>query len=105
MTPDPRSSSEPPMPASIPALRVDDRFVDRLANAIADRIAGRLPSQRSDDDGYLTPAAAARYMGVTRKRIHDLASSRRLIPDGHDGRTPLYRRRSLDSYVRGRAEP
>jgi hypothetical protein len=105
MTPDRRQPSEPSMPASLPALRVDDRFVDRLANAIADRIAGRLPSQRSDDDGYLTPAAAARYLGVTRKRIHDLASSRRLIPDGHDGRTPLYRRQTLDTYVRESPDP
>lgn len=105
MTLDPRQPSAPSIPASLPALQVDDRFVDRLANAIADRIAGRLPSQRSDDDGYLTPAAAARYMGVTRKRIHDLASSRRLIPDGHDGRTPLYRRKTLDTYVRGQPHP
>lgn len=92
-------------PVSLPALRVDDRFVDRLAAAIADRIASRLPSQHSDDDGYLSPAAAARYLGVTRKRIHDITSSRRLVPDGHDGRTPLYRRQTLDTYVRRGAEP
>jgi hypothetical protein len=105
MTPDRHQPSEPSMPAILPALRVDDRFVDRLASAITDRIAARLPSQRSDDDGYLTPAAAARYLGVTRKRIHDLTSSRRLVADGHDGRTPLYRRQTLDTYVRGSSDP
>jgi hypothetical protein len=34
--------------------------------------------------------------------VHDLTSARLLVPDGHDGRRPLYLRRSLDAYVRGR---
>jgi hypothetical protein len=58
------------------------------------------PDARKADDGYLAPAAAADYLGVSRKRIYDLTSSRALIPDGRDGRTPLFTRATLDVYAR-----
>jgi excisionase family DNA binding protein len=48
----------------------------------------------------MTPADAARYLGLTRKRIYDLTSMRALEPDGRDGRTPLFRRETLEAYVR-----
>lgn len=51
----------------------------------------------------MAPGDAARYLGVSRKRIYDLTGSRALEPDGRDGRTPLFRRGTLDAYVR-RAE-
>lgn len=51
-------------------------------------------------EGYLDPAGAARYLGLKRKRIYDLKSARVLEPDGHDGRTPLFKRETLDNYVR-----
>ena len=53
-----------------------------------------------EHDGYLTPQGAAEYLGVKRKRIYDLTSARQLVPDGRDGRTPLYRRSTLDRYAR-----
>lgn len=78
--------------------------LDRLARALAPTVAELLAADREPEpatDGYLTPADAARYLGVTRKRIYDLTSMRALEPDGRDGRTPLYRRQTLDAYVRG----
>lgn len=84
-------------------------LLDALDDDALERLAERMrPLLRPDDhhqptgDGYLAPAAAAGYLGVTRKRIYDLTSSRQLVPDGRDGRTPLYRRETLDAYARGR---
>jgi hypothetical protein len=59
--------------------------------------------QTAEEDGYLAPAAAARYLGITRKRVYDLTSARALVPDGRDGRTPLYTRSTLDAYARSSA--
>lgn len=76
------------------------RLADALAPLLLDRLrAGR--EQREPADGYLTPGAAARYLGVSRKRIYDLTSMCALVPDGRDGRTPLFTRETLDAYVRG----
>jgi Helix-turn-helix domain len=82
------------------ALRVDERFVDALAVAVADRAARRLEALRGEGAGLLDTDAAARYLGTTRRRIHELTSARVLRPDGQDGRRPLYRRSSLDRYVK-----
>lgn len=78
------------------------RFAEALAPLLLDRLdAGQ--EQREPVDGYLTPEAAARYLGVSRKRIYDLTSMRVLVPDGRDGRTPLFTRETLDAYVRADA--
>lgn len=79
-------------------ITVSDEFVDQLAARLAAHVALQLRDP-TDHDGYLDPEAAGRYMGVSRKRVHDLTSSGVLIPDGHDGRKPLYRKRTLDAYV------
>jgi hypothetical protein len=94
-----------PPPGGLPAFRVDERFVEALADALADHVSAQIRDRVEPNEGYMNAEAAARYLGVTRKRIHDLASSRRLVPDGHDGRTPLYRRETLDTYVREGADP
>ncbi|MBA3865965.1 MAG: hypothetical protein H0X42_06415 [Solirubrobacterales bacterium] len=93
------------LPAGLPVLRADERFVEALAEAVAARVAGRLqaPAEGEDEAAYLNPEAAGRYICASRRRINDLASAGLLVPDGRDGRTPLYRRRTLDDYVR-RAE-
>jgi hypothetical protein len=82
---------------------MDERFVEALAAALAERIGGVLTEGGGDSDseGYLNPEAAGRYLCISRRRVHDLTSSGLLTPDGYDGRTPLYRRSSLDRYVRG----
>jgi hypothetical protein len=93
-----RPHSERPRPGGIPVLRADERFVEALAATLAEQVADRLQDETADD-GYLNPEAAGRYICVPRRRIHELTSAGLLAPDGHDGRTPLYRRRTLDRYV------
>lgn len=81
---------------------LSDEELRRLAEALAPILAQRLGHQEtaSTSEGYLAPDAAARYLGVSRKRIYDLTSMRVLLPDGRDGRTPLFTRATLDAYVR-----
>lgn len=95
-----RSASERPHPLGLPLLRADDRFVEALAAAVAEQVVDRLREEEAEDEeGYLNAEAAGRYMCVPRRRIHELTSAGLLVPDGYDGRTPLYRRRTLNEYV------
>lgn len=98
-----RPHSERPRPGAIPVLRTDERFVEVLAATLAEQVADRLQDEAADD-GYLNPEAAGHYICVPRRRIHELTSAGLLAPDGHDGRTPLYRRRTLDRYVQEAGE-
>jgi len=91
-------ASERPRPVGMPVLRVDERFVEALAATLAERVAERLHAG-ADEDGYMNAEAAGRYLCVPRRRIHELTSAGLLVPDGRDGRTPLYRRRTLDEYA------
>lgn len=92
------AASERPRPFGLPVLRADERFVEALAATVAEQVADRL-HDAAEGEGYLNPEAAARYICVSRRRVHDLTSAGLLTPDGYDGRTPLYRRRTLDDYV------
>lgn len=95
-----RALSERAMPSGLPLLRADDRFVQALAAVVAEQVIDRLHEEEAEDEGgYLNAEAAGRYMCVARRRIHELTSAGLLVPDGYDGRTPLYRRRTLDEYV------
>lgn len=93
-----RAASERSRPFGLPVLRADERFVNALAATVAEQVADRLQGA-AEGDGYLNPEAAGRYISVSRRRVHDLTSAGLLTPDGYDGRTPLYRRRTLDNYV------
>jgi hypothetical protein len=95
-----RPASERPRPAGLPLLRADERFVEALAETLVERVAERLREGGEGGEGYLDAEAAARYLCTSRRRIHDLTSGRLLRPDGRDGRRPLYRRSTLDEYVR-----
>jgi hypothetical protein len=94
----PRAARERPRPFGLPVLRADERFVEALAATVAEQVVNRL-HDATEDEGYLNPEAAGRYICVSRRRVHDLTSAGLLTPDGYDGRTPLYRRRTLDEYV------
>lgn len=94
----PRVVGERPRPVGLPVLRADERFVNALAATVAEQVADRL-RDTAESDGFLNPEAAGRYICVSRRRVHDLTSAGLLTPDGYDGRTPLYRRRTLDDYV------
>lgn len=91
--------SERPRPTGLPVLRADERFVEALAELVADRIAERLERDCADEGGYLDAEGAARHICTNRKRIHELTSAGVLRPAGYDGRRPLYRRAGLDGYV------
>lgn len=94
-----RAAGERPPPFGLPALRADERFVEALAATVAEQVVDRLRDEAAEDEGYLNPESAGRYICVPRRRIHELTSDGQLVPDGYDGRTPLYRRRTLDEYV------
>ncbi len=94
-----RGASERRLPVGMPVLRADERFVEALAATVAEQVIDRLHEEASEDEAYLNPEAAGRYISVSRRRIHELTSAGLLTPDGYDGRTPLYRRRTLDGYV------
>jgi len=94
-----RAAGDRPPPFGLPLLRADDRFVEALAAVVAEQVVDRLQEEDAEDEGYLNAEAAGRYMCVPRRRIHELTSAGLLVPDGYDGRTPLYRRRTLDEYV------
>jgi hypothetical protein len=96
---EPRAASERPRPVGMPVLRADERFVEALAATVAEQVVDRLHEEAGQDEGYLNPEAAGHYICVSRRRIHELTSAGLLAPDGYDGRTPLYRRRTLDEYV------
>lgn len=82
-------------------LVVSDELLDDIAIRAARKVAQEIAdAQRASYEGYLPPAAAAHYLGVSRQRIYQLTSARILCPDGRDGRTPLFTRQSLDQYVR-----
>lgn len=97
---DARPASERPHPLGLPVLRADERFVEALAAAVAEQVVDRLHQEEAEDEeGYLNAEGAGLYICVSRRRIHELTSAGLLVPDGYDGRTPLYRRRTLDEYV------
>ena len=96
--------SERPRPVGIPVLRAEERFIEALAATIAAPVAERLGPLRREGEGFLDAEGAARYLCTSRKRIHELTSARLLRPDGRDGRRPLYRRSSLERYVKGKGD-
>lgn len=97
-----RTASGRPPSFGLPVLRADERFVNALAATVAEQVADRLQGGAAEGEGYLNPEAAGRYICVSRKRIYELTSAGLLAPDGHDGRTPLYRQQTLDRYVQRR---
>lgn len=94
-----RAPSERSRPLGTPVLRADETFVEALAATVAEQVVDRLRDEEAEDEGYLNAEAAGLYLSVSRRRIHELTSAGLLTPDGYDGRTPLYRRRTLDEYV------
>jgi hypothetical protein len=95
-----RAQGERPVPSGLPLLRADERFVEALSAVVAERVFDRLREEEAEEEeGYLNAEGAGLYLCVPRRRIHELTSAGLLVPDGYDGRTPLYRRRTLDEYV------
>lgn len=89
----------------MPSLTVElpEQLIEEIAQRAARLLRDELqPAPEEPEQRYLTPADAAAYLGVRRKRVYDLTSAGVLVPDGRDGRTPLYTRETIDAYVLGR---
>ena len=54
----PRAAGERPRPFGLPVLRADERFVDALAETVAEQVVDRLRGGAAETDGYLNPEAA-----------------------------------------------
>jgi hypothetical protein len=66
-------------------------------------VVEELRKVNSESDGYLNCQGSADYLGCDVGRIYDLKSLGKLVPDGFDGKKPLFTRETLDAYVRGEA--
>jgi len=84
------------------SLVLPAEVVRRISDRVREEVLAELRAA-TEPAGYLAPQAAADYLGVTRKRVHDLTSMRAIVPDGRDGRTPLHKRETLDSYAQSSA--
>lgn len=73
-----------------------DTDLDRLAELLAPRLAGRLGDQRATP--WLNAEDAARYLACDRGRLYDLVQLQKLSPR-RDGRRLLFRRDELDAYL------
>jgi len=76
-------------------LTLSAEQLDVLADLVAERLAAS-PA----DDGWLSTAQAADYLGCTPDRLHDLVA-RRALKHGRDGRRLRFKRSDLDAYVAG----
>lgn len=86
------------MSAIVDALLTEltDSDLDRLAELLAPRLAGRLTHGHAPR--WLNSEQAAEYLGCPRGRIHDLVQLRKLEPR-RDGRRLLFKRDDLDAYL------
>lgn len=86
------------------ALVLAPGSLDRLADALAERVAHRLAAQRKrSDDAWMDSADAARYIGRSISSLHKLTAARR-IPFSQDGPGArcFFRRSDLDRWMASR---
>ena len=67
-------------------------------DAIAERVATRMPASSATVSPWLSTESAAEYIDAKPARIHDLVQARKLTPR-RDGRRLLFRRDDLDAYL------
>jgi excisionase family DNA binding protein len=86
------------MSALVKALldEISEDDLDRLAEMLAPRLAGRL-GQRAPAP-WLNADQAAEHLACTRDRLYDLVQLGKLEPR-RDGRRLLFRRADLDAYL------
>ena len=78
---------------------LDEEALGRLAERLASHLYCRSNDTLAGEDHWMPPGQAAEYLGVSRRRVYDLKSMGAIAPDGYDGRTPLFRRSTLDRYA------
>jgi excisionase family DNA binding protein len=84
-----------------PTLALDPATIEALADALAARVAARLPD-RPGEDGWLDSSAAASYLAVPVSTIHKLSAAGE-IPCSQDrpGGKLYFRRFELDRWREG----
>jgi excisionase family DNA binding protein len=83
----------------VPELNFTEAELDRLADALAERVATRIAGSP-----WLSAREAAKYLACPISRVRKLTMTREL-PAHHDGRRVLYRREELDAFIRGGGAP
>jgi hypothetical protein len=78
---------------------LDEEALGRLAARLASHMSCRSNDTFAGENRWMPPGQAAGYLGVSRRRVYDLKSMGAIVPDGYDGRTPLFRRSTLDRYA------
>jgi hypothetical protein len=78
---------------------LDEEALSRLAERLASHMPWRPSAGFAEADRWMPPSLAAAHLGVPRRRIYDLKSMGAIAPDSDDGRTPLFRRSTLDRYA------
>jgi excisionase family DNA binding protein len=77
---------------------IPDELIEALAERIADKLRGSLPSQPNPQTPWLTADETAHYIGAARQRIYDLVSDDR-IPVHREGSRLLFHRGELDGWI------
>lgn len=70
----------------------DDQIAD-IARQVAEDLAER------DDGGYLDYTASAKFLSTTVKAVERMKAKGILVPDGHLGRKPLFKKSTLRAAV------
>lgn len=78
-----------------------DGVEDIIARIVEEKVSATLGGHVAEDPWY-DSAAAARYLDVSRQRIHDLTHEGRLPRIGEKGERLYFRRSALDAYREGR---
>jgi excisionase family DNA binding protein len=87
------------LPFSI-GVSLDMSTCQAIAEHLAERLTHGLRFEDvTESDRWLTSEEAGAYIGATRQRVSDLVYARKLIPDGRDGRSPRFKRSTLDAYL------
>ena len=71
--------------------------LDALAQALAPRIAEI--NREREDDRFLGYAASADFLGMTVKAVQRMREKGILVPDGWNGRNPLFLKSTLRAAV------
>lgn len=74
-------------------VTLSDDQIAEIARQVAEFNAER------EDDSYLGYAAAAKFLGMTRKAVQRVREKGILVPDGYNGRNPLFLKSTLRAAV------
>lgn len=85
-------------------LTVPAALVDAIALRVVEMLEERAALAAREPEPWISPTAAAEYLGKSRKRLYELARTGAL-PCGRDGDSVLFRVSDLDAYLLGTSPP